>query len=335
LIEWIVICAGAFVLIALIFPYGIDLPIHVLFGWILFLSRTLSNLRPNGLEILTFCVAIISGITILHFLARSFFKTSAQVHWKLPRSISVILLFALSFISGTAFVGTIQHVRWLGTNQVLDYSDFERSEHDNSKSNLTKIADGVNSYHDLYSSFPAGGSLLFRAIPGHSWQTALLPMLDQQVLYNRIHLEQPWNAQSNRDPFSTRLPFYTHPLIQKKNPQSNPGYSYSHYSGNRFVLPLGRSLTRDEITDGTSQTILAGEVSDNFKPWADPTNSRDPTLGIHTSPEGFGSPWGNSHLYGTHFLMTDGSVKPIKDNIDPKILKALATPDGGEAVGEF
>ena len=34
-----------------------------------------------------------------------------------------------------------------------------------------------------------------------------------------------------------------------------------------------------DITDGTSNTMMAGEVAVGFKPWGDPSNVRDPAAG--------------------------------------------------------
>lgn len=45
--------------------------------------------------------------------------------------------------------------------------------------------------------------------------------------------------------------------------------------------------------------------------------------------DGFGGPWPNG---GTQFAMADGSVRLLRDDIDPKVLRALATPAGGEEV---
>jgi prepilin-type processing-associated H-X9-DG protein len=83
-----------------------------------------------------------------------------------------------------------------------------------------------------------------------------------------------------------------------------------------------------EVTDGESNTLMAGEVKSRFKPWGDPTNWRDPSLGINRSPDGFGGPFEG----GASFLFVDGSVRFIKNTIDPSVLKALSTPQGGERV---
>ena len=82
-----------------------------------------------------------------------------------------------------------------------------------------------------------------------------------------------------------------------------------------------------QITDGTSSTILLGTVGEQFKPWGHPANVRDPALGINRSPQGFGGPPGWN---GAMFLMCDGSVKFLRDDTDLSVMKALATPAGGE-----
>jgi prepilin-type processing-associated H-X9-DG protein len=93
---------------------------------------------------------------------------------------------------------------------------------------------------------------------------------------------------------------------------------------------LGGNVPRtlQSVSDGASNTITAGEVVSNFKPWGDPTDWRDLTLGINRSAHGFGSVLPG----GASFLFVDGSVRFLKNTIDPHVLKALGTPAGGEKV---
>jgi hypothetical protein len=91
------------------------------------------------------------------------------------------------------------------------------------------------------------------------------------------------------------------------------------------------SVALEDIRDGTSNTIMAGEVNANFRPWGHPVNLRDPARGINTSPDSFGSPFAG----GMHFLLCDGHSRFVSEDIDSAVLKALATPDGGEHIGEF
>lgn len=81
--------------------------------------------------------------------------------------------------------------------------------------------------------------------------------------------------------------------------------------------------TFEGISDGTSNTLLIGEVDANFEPWGKPGNWRDPALGLNRSPHGFGCRRGSRLVY---FVMADGSVRSIRDDVDPEVLRALATP---------
>src|SRR5262249_51188758 len=83
-----------------------------------------------------------------------------------------------------------------------------------------------------------------------------------------------------------------------------------------------------DVTDGTSTTIIAGEVASDFKAWGDPMNWRDPQLGINRSPKGFGSVFPG----GANFVFVDGSARFIKNSVDLRVLKALSTPSGQEKI---
>ncbi len=126
--------------------------------------------------------------------------------------------------------------------------------------------------------------------------------------------------------FSTTFPQIINPGIPDK-----PGPGFCHYAGNSHLFRINTFFSFRDITDGTSNTIAVGDVSAGFKQWGDPTNVRDPGLGLGKTPDKFGSPFRG----GCHFLLVDGSVWFVSETIDMRTLKALATPAGGERVGDF
>jgi len=200
-----------------------------------------------------------------------------------------------------------------------------------SRNNLKQIGLALHNYHDVYSVFPPGGVYSEDGTAHHGWQTSLLPYVDQAYLYNQIDFNKPWTDPANAQVFQTQVPTYLSPFEAANRMAS--GGAASHYAGNKHVLYENSSVALFDVTDGSSNTILAGEVGAGYKAWGDPSNIRDPALGILNDATSFGRPSGAPD--GCAILLMDGSVRQISEDIDPAILKALATPDGGEPPPNF
>ena len=138
----------------------------------------------------------------------------------------------------------------------------------------------------------------------------------------------PWNAPENQWAFSETIREYLNPDIGLT--MTDKGYALSHYAGNSKFFKENTGTPINQITDGTSNTIMAGEIMDGFPPWAYPRNVRDPAAGIKGDNLTFGGPRGD----GAFFLNADGTVVFISDSVDPKVLEALSTPAGGEPTPE-
>jgi hypothetical protein len=166
----------------------------------------------------------------------------------------------------------------------------------------------------------------------HSWETMLLPYLGEPVLPD---WKLPWNHPQNMDYFKHRISSFENSgvyLIRQGKEDlflDGDGYGLSHYSANSRVMGANSSIRKEEVTDGRSCTIAVGEIKANFKPWGHPVNWRDPADGVQTSPDSFGGPWKSGI---TQFLMLDGAVRSIDPDVDPEVIKALATPAGGEPI---
>lgn len=195
-----------------------------------------------------------------------------------------------------------------------------------SKNNMKQIGLALHNYHDTHRVFPPGGIETTDGKPYHSWQTMILPFVDQAGLYNDIDFDQAWTDPTNQIIFEQEIPPYLNPAIEER--VSPEGLGLSHYVGNRLLMKTNGNMRIREMTDGTSNTIMAIETGENFKPWGDPTNIAHPANIIGPGKK-------SSFRGGNHILMGDGSVRFISENIDPATLKALSTPNGGEIVGEF
>ncbi len=160
----------------------------------------------------------------------------------------------------------------------------------------------------------------------HGWQTLLLPYVEQKPLYGRIDQSLPWDDPVNEPPLREWVGLYANPSIAAT--PAYAGLAPTHYSANQHVL-TSVPLKLSDVTDGESNTLFSGEINARFPPWGQPRNVRDPADGLHTSPRSFGGPWSDR---STQFSFLDGRVRALNPDIDPAVLKALATPAGGETV---
>jgi len=154
-----------------------------------------------------------------------------------------------------------------------------------------------------------------------SWRVALLPYLEQQELYNSYNFDEPWDGPSNSRLLDKMPPVYGYP---KLGGTSKTNTAYFVFSGPDAMLGKGDKPTFTDVTDGTSNTILAVEALREV-PWTKPEDIPfDPALPL---PQigGF-TPEGANALFG------DGSVRYVKKTISPAVMKALITRDGGEVI---
>lgn len=192
------------------------------------------------------------------------------------------------------------------------------------------IGVAVHNYHDDFETLPTSGALTFTPGGRRGWVEGLLPYMDEATLHRQIDLTQPWDAEVNQPAYSKQVSASQGPWWLRSHDAG--GYALAHYSGNVLVLGSTKKMTLKDIDDGVSDTILVGQAADSFVPWGSPENLRNAGLGFGSGKEQFGCPVGGLCL----FVFGDGSTRAIAETVEPRILKALSTPDGGEDVhGEW
>jgi len=315
--------------LGLAFPFQMALALVA--GWATFLVRVGPGVTVSwgGVTIAVVCLA---GLSIL---AHSFFGwLSRAIRWPeegrwSPRwTASLVGGVVLMFVAGISAAGMGHQAGWLLTSGEPWVGDSFRhlSFRLQSSLNLKQIAIGVAEYEKVGGSMPPGASLDSDGRLLHGWQARLLPYIEESALYDRINFAVAWDDPLNEATFVTRVRKYLHPGV-RDDPKA-PGPAPSHYAGNVRLLGGDSARKSAEIPDGASATILAGEAAGDYKPWGYPANWRDPARGINREPGGFGGP----SVGGANFLFADGSVRFLKNSIDPKVLRALSTPDGGEKI---
>jgi hypothetical protein len=233
----------------------------------------------------------------------------------------------LMFIAGLAVVGTVQQTTWLiNTSEPFTQSRLSTPQGE-AKHNLWVMSLAVATHHDDVRQLPAGALFDDKGDALHGWQTQLLPWLEMTGLFNQIDLKLPWDHAANAPHFKQEIAVYQYPGV---TPTANEkGYALSHFASNVRVIGGNVSLNLKNIKN-TSQTLLIGQVGDNYKPWGYPLNWRDPALGLNQSPHGFGS----HDRSGALFATVGGHVKYMTNKVSPAVLKALGDPTNGEEVVE-
>jgi prepilin-type processing-associated H-X9-DG protein len=328
------VIAGLFLLACLGQAVPFDFAFALIFGWMSYLARVLPEVRINGEGVATALVCLVVFTAGSHAFLRWCSEQAGGAkgpvgrRWRWRWTAWLVVGLVLMFIAGLAAGGIAHQVGWLITSPepIVAGDAGPAALRAQSTNNLKQMGLALYNYQQAVGTFPAGGTFDRQGRPLQSWQTIILPYLEFKDLSDRIDFGIPWDDPRNASAFQTTVNTYLFPTIRE---QKDPaGYALSHYAANARMLggDVGRS-PRD-VTDGTSQTLMAGEVIEGFKPWGDPTNWRDPALGLNRSPAGFGS----KSKGGVTFLFVDGSVRFIKDSIDPRLLQALSTPAGGEPV---
>jgi hypothetical protein len=208
----------------------------------------------------------------------------------------------------------------------------EENRRANSRNNLKQIGIALHNYHDIHMMFPPGGFFGADDKMHHSWQTFVLPQIDRANLFNQIDFDVPWDDPRNTPTFQTEVPIYLFP--GNGEAVGSGGLALSHYAGNLNVLPKvkmsreNHPLRISEIYDGTSNTMVAGEVGEGFKPWGSPANLRDPSLGLNKGESSFGRASGD----GAYLLFCDGSVEFVRNDVDQELLRRISLPSDGQPV---
>ena len=144
-----------------------------------------------------------------------------------------------------------------------------------SMNNLKQIGIAIHGYHDTNGKMPAdvvdkdGKAIL-------SWRVLLLPYLEEDALYKKFKLDEPWDSKTNKA-LIEKIPKMYAPIRVKAKPgetyyQGFNGPDTTFETGQKLVIPQG-------FPDGTSNTIAvmeAGEPCIWSKPQDLPYNASQP-----------------------------------------------------------
>lgn len=222
----------------------------------------------------------------------------------------------------------------------------EAARRTQSMNNMKQIMLAMHNHHDVYRAFPRGTfeNEELEVDERLSWMYPLLPFLEQNNLYQQIDRNGAWNSEQNKPMAELMLPVLVNPSsfgeeagaldyvgISGIGPDSASLKANDPKAG---IFGYDRQTRIRDITDGTSNTIAIMDSAERGKSYLQGGKSnirgfsQQPYI---NGPDGIGGP----HPGGVNAGFADGSVRFISENIDPKVLEALATKAGGEAVPNF
>ena len=254
------------------------------------------------------------------------------------------------------------------------------------QNNIKQLALSLHNYHDANSVLPAGGTGGPAAgLTGLSWHLMITPYIEQANVQNLFNLKQDYQSATNKPLQLNKVATLFCPsqeierslVVGAANTQDdvNGEKLYTtHYYGNggpkdgtatqytedntypaqgghatQGVLGFNTKVKLTDISDGTSNTFLVGEIS-----WKDAAHYRAWGRGCDV-PSGAACganknlftqlkvtkftagnfndvSYGSMHTGGCNFANADGSVKFVRDSTPLNVLWAMASRNGGEVL---
>jgi hypothetical protein len=215
------------------------------------------------------------------------------------------------------------------------------------RNTLKQLGLAMHNYHDECGRFPSAAGIATptgtELQPAVSWRVTLLPYLESKALYDRYDLTSTWDSTLNAPLMAERVDDYrclSH-AIAVDVPADAPkltSYVLPTGPGTVFGNPNHPAMSIDDITDGTSNTLLIMEACGTNIIWSEP---RD--IDVLGTPFGVNLPGRSKglsngtvsgyHVSGAHVALADGSVRFLPSTTAPTILKSAISATGSEATG--
>lgn len=192
--------------------------------------------------------------------------------------------------------------------------------------NLHQIGMAQHNHHDITGALVRGiarggpqnpnGELLL------SWRVAILPYVEQEMLYRQFKLDEPWDSPHNKALLAPTPAIFAHPRDREATRQGLTYYRI--FVGPGTLFESSQSARLAAVTDGTSNTIMVIEAADPV-PWTKPDE-------LVYNPTGPLPKLGGKFSAGALTLLADGSVRVLPASTPEPTLRGLITSRGGEVV---
>ncbi|MFG0262701.1 MAG: DUF1559 domain-containing protein, partial [Novipirellula sp. JB048] len=241
--------------------------------------------------------------------------------------------------------------------------------------NMMQIGLAVHHHDFSHERLPAGviseqGPIRNEPIGQHvSWTVQILPFLEQQALFEHFDLKAGAYAAVNAPVRISRVSTLNCPsypwreseiTVSVEDPQRDAPVAITNYAGchssietpidsdNNGLLFLNSQIRYSDMFDGSSQTILIGEMlpDRNSLGWCSGTRATLRNTGsqieafrYRNDPAGSSAPppgslevggFGSAHPGGANFGFADGSTRFLSRTIDPELFAQLGDRADGQ-----
>jgi hypothetical protein len=206
--------------------------------------------------------------------------------------------------------------------------------------NMKQIALAMRSYEIAHGTLPPPFVADANGTPVHSWRVLLLPYIEEEPLFKKYNLDEPWDGPNNSKLAAQMPDVYRCPSDVDNVSGKSGETDYFVVADPTTAFPQ-KGLATNAIIDGTPKTILVIETSGMHRSWLDPRAlSLDEAVELMTA-----KPRSGHRRISDGFLTTtcydssdrnvafcDGRIEYIRQLKSAEIARALFTVAGGESI---
>ena len=197
--------------------------------------------------------------------------------------------------------------------------------------NMKQLGVAMHNFNDAHGHLPAMRDPDSPEQPPCSWRVQLMPFLEHDPRFEQYDADQDWDSPTNQRLADPMPSFYRCPC----NPTDGSlDTDYLTIVGPNAAFRETGSTRFSDISDGISNTMIMAESHHSGIHWMEPRDlkAEDVAFGINSSAEGSIQ---SEHPGVANVLFADGHVQSMSEDIDPEVLKAMSTINGGEPVSPF